>query len=368
MNAHPANVGVRVKTSPGAATRATIGASLVKMNLQSTPMRLVDLIAQARTELIHIDHGQTLPGAERFKEAVRSCPVRYVLSDELARCATQLAFSDGDRLTSCLDLVRVPARTLWIEWTDAPRRAALAAVDALEVHGTGDAHRAGALMTASPNGRSGEIRTFWSTHADLAYVSPVVVRFDLDGVCEQGVPAEPVIGSGWATVTAPVESGLGDFLEHLRFYFDAEWAAYYRTHCETREMRDAVLRGNLATCAFDPPMLFAFLLMLSARSALPQRAIGVDKLNRARHRAGKPPLLEHIEVSAPLYSSSPAGPSAMRGAERRGPRLHHVCGHIVRRGAAVFWRVPHLRGSARLGQVRTRTVELFFPAAARQRV
>jgi hypothetical protein len=129
-------------------------------------------------------------------------------------------------------------------------------------------------------------------------------------------------------------------------------------------MRNAVLRHNLATCAFDPPMLFAFLLMLSARGALPRRVVDVDKLNRARSRAGRPPLLEHIEVSAPLYSSSPiAWPDSTRVLERRSPRLHHVCGHIVRRGAAVFWRVPHLRGNARLGHIRTRTVELSFTPA-----
>jgi hypothetical protein len=183
-------------------------------------------------------------------------------------------------------------------------------------------------------------------------------------VCAQGVSPDPVVGSGWARVTESVEAGLGEFLEHLRFYFDEEWAAYYREQCKTPEMRNAVLRGNLATCAFDPPMLFAFLLMLSARSALPQRPIAVDKLNRARRRSGKALLLEHVEVSAPLYSSSTASVPGLRAPERRGPRLHHVSGHIVRRGAAVFWRVPHLRGSARLGHVRTRTVELSFSPRA----
>lgn len=171
---------------------------------------------------------------------------------------------------------------------------------------------------------------------------------------EQGPSPNPVVGSGWARVTESVEASLAEFLKHLRFFFDDEWAAYYRQHCATPEMQKAALRGNLATCAFDPPMLFAFLLMLSAGSALPQRAIAVDKLNRARHHAGKPPLLEHIEVSAPLYSSSFASTPGTRGLERRSPRLHHVRGHIVRRGPAVFWRVPHLRGSARLGQARPR--------------
>jgi hypothetical protein len=40
--------------------------------------------------------------------------------------------------------------------------------------------------------------------------------------------------------------------------------------------------------------------------------------------------------------------------------LHHVRGHIARRGDKVFWRLPHLRGNARLGVVRSRTVQLSF--------
>jgi hypothetical protein len=37
-----------------------------------------------------------------------------------------------------------------------------------------------------------------------------------------------------------------------------------------------------------------------------------------------------------------------------------VRGHLVRRGSQLFWRVPHLRGSARQGSVRTRTVTWTF--------
>jgi hypothetical protein len=325
-------------------------------------MRLLDLIAQGRNEVIRTDDGELLPGAECFAEAIRKCPIRYILSDELARCATQMAFSDGDRLTSCLDLIRVPAQSLWIEWTDAVRRAEIR-TNVRDLPETTNTRRAGALLKASSDGRTGEIRTFWSTGAELACVSPVIVRFDLDGVRHHRSPADPVIGSGWATLTASGDLGLEEFLAHLNFHFDEKWAAYYRDRCDTLEMRNAVLCRNLAACAFDPPMLFAFMLMLSARDALPQRCVAVDKLNRARRRAGRAPLLEHIEVSAPLHSTVPGLPGAS-GLERRGPRLHHVRGHIVRRGAAVFWRVPHIRGSARFGQVRTRTVELSFAHGA----
>jgi hypothetical protein len=328
-------------------------------------MRLLDLIAQGRSDLIRAPDGRVLPGAEQFKDAIRTCPVRYVLADDLAQSATRLAYADGDRLVSCLDLVHVPARSLWVEWTEAPRRAELMGITALALRNGPCVHRAGAFLSTSHDCRSGEIRTFWSTSAELAYVSPVVCEFDLDQPFESDPLADPILGSGLATVSAPPELCLDDFLKHIRFGFDMRWSAYYEDTCRTVEMRRAVLRSSLGACAFDPPMLFAFFLMLAARDALPRRAVPMDRLNRARQRAGKAPLLDHIEVSAPLCpeSASTVEPSTSVH-ERRFPRLHHVCGHIVRRGTSIFWRSPHLRGSARLGQVKTRTVELSFAAAA----
>ena len=325
-------------------------------------MYLLDLVAQRRTATVRTAAGQPLPDAGRFNSAVRDCPIRYVLTDGLARCATEMAYADGDRLTSCLDLIRVPARSMWIEWTDSARRLETLAISEGAVHDAGAAFRAGVLLQAAANGRSGILRSFWSSRNEVAYCSPLSASFDFDGVPDDQNAPDPVAGRGSATVTAPDEFGLKEFLEHLSFRFDEEWGAYYREASADESMRHAVLRANLGACAFDPPMVFAFLLMLSARGALPRRAIDTVRLNRARQRSTKPALLPHVLVSAPLYTSGDEGDPAVDNYERRGPRLHHVCGHIVRRGSAVFWRVPHLRGSARLGQIRTRTVALSFAA------
>jgi len=40
-----------------------------------------------------------------------------------------------------------------------------------------------------------------------------------------------------------------------------------------------------------------------------------------------------------------------------------VRGHLVRRGSQIFWRMPHLRGSVRLGAVRSHTVTWSFEKA-----
>jgi hypothetical protein len=327
-------------------------------------MRLLDLIAQGQSAVIRADDGRELPGAHQFRAQITDCPLRYVLSDELARCATQLAYAEGDRLSSCMDLIRVPARTLWVEWAEGPRREALKAVPALEVKIHEIARRGGAWVTASPDCRSGSIRTFWCSSDQRAYVSPVITTFNFD---RPPVPLNPGSLSAWrgeAVLNMDGEPAIEELLEHLRFHFDEGWAAYYRERIQSSDLKMQVLRANLGCCAFDGPMLMAFFLLLGSRNLLPRQEVRHERLNRARLRAGKPPLLEHVEVAAPLDEPPVSRPSQSGGSLRSSPRLHHVRGHIVRRGAAVFWRCPHLRGSARLGQVRSRTVMLTFGQSA----
>jgi hypothetical protein len=329
--------------------------------LRGWSMRLLDLVVQGRCASVRSDDGTVLPSAERFRNTVFQCPQRYVLSDDLVRCATELAYAEGDRLGACLDLIHTPAQQIWAEWSDTPRREALSAIPALGVTMNRVSKRAGALIRSSANCRAGSIRTFWSSHDDVAYLSPMITVFDFD----KSPPTPAATGAstwrGDAVIQMPEEPAIDELLGHLRFRFDEGWAVYYQERCNSEAFKEQVLRASLGHCAFDAPMLIAFFLLLSANGLLPRQSINHEQLNRARRKAGKAPLLEHIEVSAPIGAQpAQAHGRYAENSERLSPRLHHVRGHIVRRGASVFWRSPHLRGSARLGQIRTRTVSMTF--------
>jgi hypothetical protein len=323
-------------------------------------MRLLDLIAHGHGARILSDDGRELPGANQFTAAVQACPLRYVLSDELSRCATQLAFAEGDRLSACLDLIRVPAQTLWVEWADAPRREALRAIPSLEVRDEAPVRHGGALITAAADGRSGHLRTFWSAPDDRAYLSPFVTQFDLDRRPAAPSSRDPAIWRGETRLHLDGEPAIEELLAHLRLHFDEDWAKYYHARCRSEALRAAVLQDSLGGAAFDAPMLMALFLLLGARDLLPRQEVRHERLNRIRQQGGRPPLLEHIELSAPLDRPAARGWVSTGEPLRVSPRLHHVRGHIVRRGASVFWRSPHMRGNTRLGQVRSRTVVLTF--------
>ena len=110
-------------------------------------------------------------------------------------------------------------------------------------------------------------------------------------------------------------------------------------------------------------MLLALFLLMAIRAGLVHTRVCPVRLNAKRVRLGRPPLLEHIDVSSPVFAAAPVPhrPGDAPVTLRRGPRLHHVRGHIVRRHDAVYWRGPHWRGHVRLGCVRSRTVELQLP-------
>jgi hypothetical protein len=153
----------------------------------------------------------------------------------------------------------------------------------------------------------------------------------------------------------------GDVLARcFRFRYERTWAEYYGSAALSHLENEAVTRHVLGTIAIDIPLLLAFLLLLASRTSLPRHLQSFERLNRARRKCGRAPLLDHIEVRAPVLPEYvPCGRSDPHST-RQSPRLHHVRGHLVRRGSNLFWRVPHLRGSARSGVVRTRTVTWTF--------
>ncbi len=295
---------------------------------------------------------------------VARCPLRYVLSDDLTRLCADLAYSRGARTMACADLLHAPAESMWIEWCNEPWRSALQQYG-FALIGTGAQWlgRRGAWVRASREGRRGLVRTFWNAADGAVLASSAEAYFDFDTM--EGEEPEPADGqAAWTGKVYDEERAAEDVLGRcFRFRYERSWSRYYAGAGLSGGQSQALWRHALGTIAMDIPMLLAFLLLLATRRGLPQRPRALERLNLRRRRCGKAPLLDHIEVRAPLLPEYADGAHAGTAGIRRSPRLHHVRGHLVRRGSQIFWRVPHMRGSARSGVLRTRTVVWTFDAA-----
>jgi hypothetical protein len=339
-------------------------------------MRLLDQVAQSRAPvMLALDRATLKPiavtGPDHYSRHLADCPLRYVLGDDLTHAAAQLAFAEGDRLASCLDLVHIPATRLWVEWSDEVHKQVIyetGSAASLDTDARG--RRVGVFIEATPCGRAGIARTFWSD-APVAdgpgvTLSPIETHIELRDVRGASTGVKDLLQGGLARVSHGIDPAMDTLLDCARFGFDARWAAYYRQAARTEESKRAAVNGSLAAVVRDVPLLLAFFLLLDARDATTSVSIVRDAVNQKRRRHGRPPLLDHVEVRASLERLPTAQESGQTRGERRAPRLHHVRGHLVRRGTSVFWRSPHVRGRVSLGAVRTRTVCLAFerrPAA-----
>src|SRR6202012_3366760 len=97
------------------------------------------------------------------------------------------------------------------------------------------------------------------------------------------------------------------------------WSRYYERAALGAREREVLWRHALGTIAIDIPLMLTFFLLLATRSGLPQQRQSFERLNRARTRSGKPPLLEHIDVRAPLFDELRSVAPDDSDGGRRGP-------------------------------------------------
>ena len=314
---------------------------------------------------------QTLTGVASFAHAIGRCRLRYVLGDSVTQSCASLAYSDGMTLAQCFDLLHLPAEKFWVEWRDLPRQQELErCFESMRQHDPAPSGlQAGAWLQCDASGRSGSLRTFWTT-ADTTgepQVSPLITYFDFDAPQPQprsmdalfeGEAISLDVADETSVSLSTAEAGMSTLLAFMSFRLDRTWLDYYRRYAlSVQERRDILIR-NLSTVATDLPVVIAFAMQLNARRGLELQESDLARLNRARGHHGKPPLLDHIEVGMRLSATESVSQRDAAWSGRRATRLHHVRGHLVRRANQVFWRSPHWRGELRLCRIRSRTVHI----------
>jgi hypothetical protein len=333
-------------------------------------MRLLDRVARCQAPmLLALDHTPTVPfevtGPSAFASRVAECPLRFVLGDDVTRASAELAFADGARLTGCLDLLRMPAPQIWVEWNDEIHQKVIYETRSVVDYDTAaSGRRVGVLLQASEDGYRARARTFWvdaaADESSEVTLSPLETHIDLRGEFLEASDVPTILSGGLAGVSSRANAAIDSLLHHVRFRFDDRWAAYFRAAAPDLPAQRQAVHTSLAAVARDVPLILAFFLLLSAKDATRSVPICRTAINRKRQAHGRALLLDHIEVHESLDAVRESDLSGAESVGRHSPRLHHVRGHLVRRDNRVFWRMPHLRGSAARGRVRSRTVCLSF--------
>jgi len=319
-------------------------------------MRLQDMVAQAFDVRIQTTDRKihTLPGAQETAARIAEAPLRYVLDDASVRMVSEAAFDEKSMIGEALDLLRMPAEKIWIEWSDR------SAVEVLKASGHHCSDRKGCaprkvgiLIESDETGRRGQAHMIWQNEDQDAELSPFWAEFDLD---VERYLADNKADETVRNVHIRGLEALDPFFRRVRFRMDPKWERYYRTYCSSDRHFEKMVTKALMHVAGDLPFAAAFFLILSTRTAFDQRRETFSKLNAKRARKGKNALLDYVEVKMNL---SPAeGRGAFSTGERSLPRLHHVSGHLVRRGDTLFWRRAHLRGNPVRGAIVAKTIQV----------
>lgn len=107
--------------------------------------------------------------------------------------------------------------------------------------------------------------------------------------------------------------------------------------------------GDLAG---EPGSLRCVILLLNSRNATAtEHVTPSDKLNRARLRSGKPPLLDHRTIRIKLSRAMSARAGSSGETSREATRFHLVRGHSKIRKTGVYWWSPYGRGDPSRGTV-----------------
>ena len=308
-------------------------------------MRIIDKVLQSPSLETFIDargkHHRLAGPAARAND-VQECQLRFVLDRAASRQCVEMLF-EADVLPALDEpLLRLPAERFWLEiYTSLP--------DDPEPAVTGS--RIGLLIETDFLGRKGNITCFPEQLDGSVRLCPGRVMFDLDN--QLGALAN---GRDRFRLRHRDLDDMSSVLNHVVMCLDPSWRAFAksapgRTHAE-------FLGSQAEHLWFALPMLLTFCALLNTGSILDQKPTELARLNKARIKRGRRPLLDHIEVSLRLgwqrevrlqttYGSSP----------RSHPRLHYVRGHPVNRDGKTFWRTAHLRGDPS-GPPLTRTVSV----------
>jgi hypothetical protein len=281
---------------------------------------------------------------------------RFDLSPEVMRSAFTISHSPIGPQLRVLALCKFPFRRCWFEWpggfagTPSVRTDTNAPVP----------KRMGALIEADASLQRGTIAYAWLHPDQGVNLCPLLITFDWR---EHGEPVADLTNSAhwheqrseaeWCDLAAKYPrvgmSRRDDVIaDNQRFgvIVNPIMQGFLDAASTRRGALDLILNASVKDVEGEPPMLRAAIMLLNSRNLAEHEPRPIAaKLNRARARSGKAPLLDYTHVRVRLTRALAA--RAGMAADARNPaRLHLVRGHFKIRRTGIYWWSPFARGAA----------------------
>ena len=190
-------------------------------------MRLLDQVAQYRAPLVGSAPSGLIPGLpsiSRLSSRIVECPLRYVLCDDTVALASQTVLHNPAVLAASLDLLRLPAERMWMEWNDAVHIEAVRRASGDPEPPLRSPAQIGMLIETDERGRAGVAWICWRAE-DRIDLSPISIEFDFERPIAHASHKDPHLRRQFKVSDF---EGLDPLFAHLIFALDPN--IYLGTH------------------------------------------------------------------------------------------------------------------------------------------
>lgn len=307
---------------------------------------------------------------------------RFVLADDVADAGYDLISSRPSSLLDALPRCRVPYPLTWLEWSGAASARSGWALEPYTEKIRSDPAlfkrttpiKLGCLIESDPadKGERGSMTWAWMLPNRTLSASGMGVMFDYTGnvldwgraalkqswaaplldrlaqeVSDEALSSVMLHSLRWGKlVNDPVQrEALRQMQRFECYWFSRHGWGLVEEIVRTRPplILQEMTRAWIGDICGEATFIDAILMMMSSRNAVEHDAVDLSRLNRARGKNGKPPLLSH-RVTRLHLSRTRQRAAAAAGMSRAEARAHMVRGHFKIRRTGVYWWSPFVRG------------------------
>lgn len=297
------------------------------------------------------------PYHQAFKGDVLMAP-KFRLAPDAVKAAFQVQTSKPSSVIAAMDFCRTPYPKIWLEWgqkdtVDAGRNQ--------RAYPMQDARpgSVGMLLDMDEAGRKGTMSLAWDwAGRNWVRLSPLAIDMDVDRMdtitladfrarvvldrLTNGKELDRVYDS--YTRTDEQLSHMAMSESQVEFIKSPYYPPNYLD-----DVTDDSWQGAMADWYGEIGLVQSALILLNCRNCVEAEQVELVKLNRARTRAGKPPIAEHRVIKL-HFRKRQAEAMARQGMTKAEIQRHLVSGHYKLRKrrdgtARPFWWNPHIRGN-----------------------